>query len=165
MKKEGIVNIEEMKKALYGKNPKEAYNILLELEKISETNDFLYKYLNDFLEMLDNENTYIRIRGYRLYCKQAKWDKLNKINKMVDKILLQIVKEEKPIALRQKIKALEDIITNKTELRNKVKQKLLEIDCLKYQESMRGLIEKDIKNLLKIIDLFDNSINLYYFQS
>ena len=138
--------------ALYGKNPKEAYNILLELEKISETNDFLYKYLNDFLKMLDNENTYIRIRGYRLYCKQAKWDKLNKINKMVDKILLQIVNEEKPIALRQKIKALEDITKNKIELRNKVKQKLLEIDCSKYQESMQKLIEKDIKNLLKIME-------------
>ena len=152
MVKGNIMNIEEMVKELYGRNPKEAYNILLELEKISEENDFLYIFLNEFFQMLDNENTFIRIRGYRLFCKQAKWDKLNKINRMIDKVFLQIVTEEKPIALRQMIKALEDIIKNKSELRNKVKQKLLEIDCLKYKKSMHGIIENDIKNLSKIIE-------------
>ena len=146
------MNMEEMVKALYSKNSKEAYNILLELEKISDENNNLYNFLSEFFEMLHNDNMYIRVRGYRLFCKQAKWDKLNEINKVIDNILLQTVTEEKAIALRQMIKALEDIFNNKMELRKKIKQMLLKIDCLKYQKSMQELIKNDIKILFKIIE-------------
>ena len=145
------MEIEKMVKALYGKDAKEAYSILLELEQISEVKDILYGFLDEFFEMLNNENFFIRVRGYRLFCKQAKWDKNNKINKMIDKILLQI-EDEKPIAVRQKLTALEDIIQNKPELNKKIGQKIIGIDYSKYKESMQGLIEKDIRTLLELIN-------------
>jgi prophage DNA circulation protein len=145
------MEIEKMVKALYEKDTKEAFAALLELEKISEAKDLLYDYVNEFFEMINNKKYVIRVRGYRLLCKQAKWDKKNKINKMIDKILLEI-EDEKQTAIRQKIKSLEDIAKNKTELRTKIKHKILGIDCSKYRETMQGLIEKDIKNLLTIIN-------------
>ena len=96
------MNTEKMIKALYDKNAKEAYTVLLELEQVAETNDVLYSYFEEFIEMIHNVNSYVRVRGYRLLCKQAKWDKLNKINQKIDEILNE-TEDEKPIAVRQKL--------------------------------------------------------------
>ena len=49
--------------------------------------------------MMHDDNSYIRVRGYRLLCKQARWDKLNKINQIIDEILNE-TEYEKPIAVR-----------------------------------------------------------------
>src|SRR5215510_9173819 len=108
------MNTEKLIKALYGKNAKEAYTVLLELEQISETNDVLYNFFDEFNKMMHSENSFVRVRGFRLLCKQAKWDKLNKLNKIIKEILLQ-TEDEKPIAVRQKINALKDICKYKKE--------------------------------------------------
>jgi hypothetical protein len=142
-------------KTLYGNDNKEAYTILLELEKISETDNILYDYLDEFFQMIQNEKTFIRIRGYRLLCKQAKWDTENKINKMVDKILVE-AKDEIAIAVRQKIKALEDIARSKKELNAKIKQAIEKFNFMDYKGSMQNLIYKDIQNLLELIDKQNN---------
>jgi hypothetical protein len=145
------MDIEKTINGLYSKDNKEAYKILLELEQISEKDNFLYEFFNDFLQMIYEEKYAIRIRGYRLLCKQAKWDKEDKINRIIDKILIQI-EDEKPIAVRQKLQALENVINHKKELNNKIKRKIESINCLKYNESMQSLIHKDIQKLLDIID-------------
>ena len=145
------MNTEKMIKALYDKNAKEAYTVLLELEQVAETNDVLYNYFEEFIEMIHNDNSYIRVRGYRLLCKQAKWDKLNKINQMIDEILNEI-EDEKPIAARQKINALNDIAKYKKELNSKIKQKISRINISKYKESMQELILKDATKLLKLLE-------------
>ena len=145
------MNIEKMIKALYDKNAKEAYIVLLELERVSEVNNVLYNYFEEFNKMMHSENSYIRVRGYRLLCKQAKWDKLNKINQIIDEILNE-TEDEKPIAVRQKINALNDIAVNKKELNSKIKQKISGINILKYKESMQELILKDVTKLLKLLE-------------
>ena len=93
------MNTEKMIRALYDKNAKEAYTVLLELEQLSETNGSLYDYFEEFIKMMHDDNSYIRVRGYRLLCKQARWDKLNKINQIIDEILNE-TEYEKPIAVR-----------------------------------------------------------------
>ena len=145
------MNAEKMIRALYDKNAKEAYTALLELEQVSEKNDVLYNYFDEFIEMMHNDNSYIRVRGYRLLCKQAKWDKLNKINQIIDEILNE-TEDEKPIAVRQKISALNDIVINKKELNSKIKQKISRINISKYKESMQKLILNDFKKLLKLLE-------------
>jgi hypothetical protein len=145
------MNAEKMIRALYDKNAKEAYTALLELEQVSEKNDVLYNYFDEFIEMMHNDNSYIRVRGYRLLCKQAKWDKLNKINQIIDEILNE-TEDEKPIAVRQKISALNDIVINKKELNSKIKQKIARINISKYKESMQKLILNDFKKLLKLLE-------------
>jgi hypothetical protein len=146
------MQLDNMICALYKKDTKEAYQVLLELEKLSEENNSLYNYIDIFFEMIQSEKYIMRVRGYRLLCKQAKWDTENKINSMIDKILLE-VEDEKQTAIRQKLKALEDIAKHKTELHQKIKQKITGIDCSKYRDTMQSLIEKDITHLLEIIDI------------
>ena len=136
---------------LENKDDKIAYDNLLDLEKIAGQSDETYQYFDKFLFMLDNEKSYIRVRGFRLICKNAKWDKDNKIDNSIDKILV-VLDDEKPTAVRQCLKAIEDIVRYKKDLNNKIKEKLLGINYLKYKESMQGLIFKDVDNVLKLIN-------------
>jgi hypothetical protein len=137
--------------ALLGKDTKEAYSNLLLLEQLSETTNKLYHYFYDFFEMIYSEKYAVRIRGYRLLCKQAKWDSENKINAISDELLTHI-EDEKPTAIRQKIKSLEDIVPYKKELNDKIKQMVLSIDCSKFKDTMSPLIVKDIQNLVSLIE-------------
>lgn len=73
--------MEEKIKNLYNRDNNIAYKTLLELEAMTTESNELYGYFNKFLEMLNNEKTFIRVRGFRLICSLAKWDNENKIDK------------------------------------------------------------------------------------
>lgn len=145
------MQIEEKIETLYDKDIKEAYQNLKDLEKLSEEQNVLYSYFDEFLQMIDSTKYVIRVRGFRLLCKQAKWDINNKINQEIDKILV-VLDEEKPTALRQYLQAIKDIILYKKELQEKIKENLLAINYLKYKDSMQSLIFKDISEVLNIIE-------------
>jgi len=66
------MEISDKIKCLYDKDTKNAYANLQELKSISENEDILSPYLNEFIAMLKSEKYVIRIRGFRLICKQAK---------------------------------------------------------------------------------------------
>ena len=76
--------MKEKIKNLYNEDNNSAYKTLLELETITTESNELYNYFNEFLKMLNNEKTFIRVRGFRLICSLAKWDNENKINKNID---------------------------------------------------------------------------------
>lgn len=64
--------MKEKIKKLYNKDNNTAYKTLLELETTATETNELYNYFNEFLEMLNNEKTFIRVRGFRsymFYCK------------------------------------------------------------------------------------------------
>lgn len=143
--------IEEKIELLYDKDTSVSYKNLLELESLSERENTLYNYFDIFLKMIDSEKYVLRVRGYKLLCKQAKWDTENKINSSIDKLLSQ-VEDVKPTAVRQNIKALQDIIIAKKELRDKIRKRLLEINISKYKDTMGPLIQKDIEEAIKLID-------------
>lgn len=147
------MKIEEKIKLLYDKDNSTSYNNLLELEKLSEKENTLYSYFDTFLEMINSEKYVLKVRGYRLICKQAKWDKKNKIDYYIDNIL-EHVEDEKPTAVRQNIRALQDIIVFKSKLRDKIRKKLLKINVSQYKDTMRPLIEKDIKGAIELIDSY-----------
>lgn len=135
---------------LYAKDDKEAYEAFKKLETVSEASNELYKYFDKFLEMLSHEKSYVRVRAFRLICKNAKWDSKNKINASIGKILSEL-DDEKPTAVRQCLAALKDIVENKKELVSAINTKLLSIDHLKYKDSMQGLIFKDINEVLSLL--------------
>lgn len=137
-------------KILYDKDDKEAYHKLIELESISTESDELYDYFNYFEKMLDDDKSYIRVRGFRMICSLSQWDKDNKINKIIDKLLLEL-NDEKPTAVRQCLKALHLVLLYKPELSDSIEEKLRSIDVNKYKDSMSPLIEKDVNELLKNI--------------
>lgn len=146
-----IMEISDRIKCLYDKDTKAALTNLQELEVISECDDILYSYLNDFLTMLKSEKYVIRVRGFRLLCKQAKWDNDNKINEAIEDILTAVY-DEKPTAVRQVLQYLEYIVPYKKELSDRIKETALSIDCSGFKDTMRPLIAKDIQNLIHLIE-------------
>lgn len=143
-------NMEDLIQNLYNSDNKVAYSCLKELEKISCKSNELYEYLDTFVEMLDDNNSYIRTRGIVLISSNAKWDIDNKINAIIDKFL-EHIEDEKPITSRQCIKSLENIIKYKKELIPVIKERLLKINYLKYEDSMQSLIFKDVDKILSLI--------------
>gem|GEM_PF-5203964 len=138
-------------KLLYGKSTKEGYVNLQELEVLSEKGDTLYPYSDDFIAMLNDEHNGIRIKGFRLLCKQAKWDSDNKINEAIDDMLAAL-RDEKPTAVRQALQYLKYVVPYKKELNERIKKAALSIDYLQFKDTMRPLIVKDVQCLLQLIE-------------
>ena len=145
------MEISDKIKLLYDKGTSVSYANLLELEEISECDNTLYSYLNEFIAMLKSEKYVIRVRGFRLLCKQAKWDIDDKINEVIIEILFAL-NDEKPTAVRQALQYLTYIVLNKRELVGIIKEAVLSIDCSRFKDTMRPLIEKDIQTLIKVMD-------------
>ena len=142
--------MEDLIENLYNLDNTIAYSCLKELEKISYSSNEVYKYFDKFVEMLDNKSSYIRTRGIVLISSNAKWDIDNKINLIINKFL-EHIEDEKTITSRQCIKSLENIIKYKNELIPIIKNKLLRLNYLKYEESMQSLIFKDVEKILDLI--------------
>ena len=145
------MEISDKIKLLYDKDSTVTYSNLLELEEISEYENTLYSYLNEFMAMLKSEKYGIRVRGFRLLCKQAKWDIDDKFNEVITEILFA-VNDEKPTAVRQMLQYLTYIVLSKKELIGIIKETVLSIDCSRFKDTMRPLIEKDIQTLIKVMD-------------
>lgn len=140
--------MKEKLKNLYNEDNNSAYKTLLELETITTESNELYSYFNDLLKMLNNEKTFIRVRGFRLICCLAKWDNENKINKNID-VILNELEDEKGTSVRQCLEKLNLILMYKVELTEVIEDKIRNLDVTKYKESMRVLIKKDIDYILE----------------
>ena len=135
-------------KNLYNEDNNIAYKTLLELETITTESNELYDYFNEFLEMLNNNKTFIRVRGFRLICCLAKWDNENKINNNIN-IILKELEDEKGTSLRQCLEKLKLILMYKVDLTDIIENKVRNLDLSKYKESMQSLIKKDIDYILE----------------
>ena len=133
---------------LQSKKNTEAYQLLQLLEKQSEETDELYALFDDFIGLLGSSSSYVRVRGFRLACAQARWDTEEKIEKNLDG-LLAALDDEKPTAVRQCLAALHTVAGYKPDLAGKIQDKLDKMDLSDYHDSMRPLIEKDIDALKK----------------
>lgn len=145
------MNIEDNFVLLFDKNNNIAYNALEELQKESEKTDRVYPYLDRLNDMLDSDNSYIRTRGLTLIAYNAKWDKNNKIDEIIDEYLKHI-EDVKPITARQCIKLLPMIAKNKPELKCDIVFALQKADISIYADSMQPLVYKDIQNSLAEIE-------------
>lgn len=132
-----------------------AYQALQELEQISDDTNLIYSYIEKFVNMISNDKYVIRVRGFRLFCKQAKWDKENILDENID-TALNILKDEKPTAVRQALAALSDVVRYKPDLRETVKAAVSHIDYTRYKESMHSLLAKDIQDVLSLIKELGN---------
>lgn len=141
MKKDEIFEI------LYGKEKWEVYQQFQTIENSIETSNYLYQYFDEIKEMLLSEKSYIRVRAFRLICQLSKYDQNNKINNNIDLILNEL-NDDKPTNVRQCLKALVSLLSNKKELSNLVKEKLKKIDYLQYKDTVSPLIKKDIEYVL-----------------
>lgn len=131
-------------------NTKQAYGTLLELERLSETSDELYPYTARFADMVYSDRYAVRVRGFRLFCKQAPWDTEGVIDRHMD-AALTILNDEKPTAVRQALAALGGVVPYKRELWDMIRARVLGIDCSRYADTMRGLIAGDVQTLLDLM--------------
>ena len=135
---------------LYNKDDNVSYNTLLELELITSQSNELYEYFDELLNMLNNEKSFVRVRGFRLICALSKWDVENKINDNIELILNEL-NDDKGTAIRQCLDKIKLILIYKPELSEKVETKLKQLNLNKYKESMQSLIKRDIDLILKNI--------------
>lgn len=142
------MNKEEIFNIFYGKEKWDIWNKFQEIENSIDDSDLLYRYFDEIKNMLYNEKSYIKMRGFRIICKLSKWDKDNKINNIIDD-LLQVLDDEKPTIVRLCLSSLNNLLLYKIDLSNKIENKLKNIDLSKYKDSMRPLIKKDIDYLLE----------------
>ena len=145
-----MYNVTELIERLSYKDNKVAYQALQVLQTESEKSNDIYKFFDRFVEMIENENSYIRNRGISLISVNAKWDTENKIDKIINGYLKHIL-DEKPITARQCIKALPNIAKNKSNLVECIREALMKADISTYDDSMRTLLYKDISSSLKKI--------------
>ncbi|HEX3017647.1 MAG TPA: SufBD protein [Caproicibacter sp.] len=143
-------NISELIKTLYSSDNKLAYQALQALADVSTNTNKVYRYFDEFVEMIKNSNSYLRTRGLVLIAANAKWDEDNKIDEIIDEYLNHIT-DEKPITARQCIKLLPTIAKFKPDLSADIKIALSTARITKYSNSMGPLILKDISNALKKI--------------
>lgn len=145
------MDLNDMLSMLEDKDNSTAFEALKKLEEISEDENILYPYIDKFIEMIQSDKYVIRVRGFRLFCKQAKWDVDGIINKNI-KATLTILNDPKPTAVRQALSALKSVVPYKRELNNLIKEKILAIDYYQYKDTMHSLIAKDIKELIDVIE-------------
>lgn len=143
-------NIEEQLVLLESSNNSQAYEALKSLRKISDESNYLYPYMNRFVEMIDNANSYVRTRGLTLIAYNAKWDIDDKINKIIGTYLEHIT-DEKPICARQCIKLLPVIAKAKPILVPEIVSALRNANVACYADSMRSLVQNDIRAALLTI--------------
>ena len=132
---------------LTAKDTKQGYGAFLELERLSEESDDLYPYRERFADMVSDRAWAVRCRGFRLFCKQARWDTDGVIDCCLDRALA-ILEDEKPTAVRQALAALLDVVPHKPELWPVIRVRLETMDLSRYKDSMSPLIQKDMETLL-----------------
>lgn len=143
--------IEEKIKFLREKNPKIGCAAMDSLIEKSRDSNEVYPYFDYFLELSEDENSYVRTRGLLLIAANAKWDVDNKIDEAIDGLLKHIM-DVKPITSRQFIKALPEIARYKPDLAEDIKIALRSADTEIYKDSMQPLVYKDIQKSLGQIE-------------
>lgn len=136
-KEEILKHIQKMNE----KDVKVGYASLQALCKESEKDNCVYPYMNTFVKMMKDENSYIRTRGFLLVAANVLWDEEQCIEQHVDAITYMI-HDEKPITARQCIKLLPKIVKYKPHLAPVFLTALKHNDHI-YQTSMQSLVQKD----------------------
>lgn len=146
--KRKVINLKDMINNLCSEDNASAYQTLLELELICTESNELYPYFDEFLKMLKNTKTFVRVRGFRMICALAKWDTEKKNDNNIETILKEL-EDDKGTSVRQCLDKIKIILLYKPDLINIIESKLQNLDISKHKESMKSLIKKDIEYILK----------------
>lgn len=135
---------------LCGSDDKAAYALFRQMNAESAESDVYYPYFDEFFALAHGSNSFIRTRGFALCCAQARWDRDGKLDRALPNMIAGL-RTEKPTAVRQCLKALHEVVLYRGELDDTILSVISDIDPQSFGESMGPLIEKDIKELQKMI--------------
>lgn len=143
--------VEELLELLASRDNSQAYQALKALEEMSAESNCLYPHMDKFIAMASSGYSYVRTRGLALIAHNAKWDVDGKIDGIIDRYLERIT-DEKPICARQCIKLLPLLAEAKPALAPKIVSSLRDANVARYPDSMRPLVQKDIRDSLLAIE-------------
>lgn len=146
-----IEKVEELLELLASRDNSQAYQALKALEEMSAESNCLYPHMDKFIAMASSGNSYVRTRGLALIAHNAKWDVDGKIDGIIDRYLEHIT-DEKPICARQCIKLLPLLAEAKPALAPKIVSSLRDANVVRYPDSMRPLVQKDIRDSLLAVE-------------
>ena len=137
----------DIRDILCNKDTKASYQLFLRIEQQAGEDPALFLEYPLYLEMLGSKNSYQRVRGFRMLCAVAKWDKIGVIQGHLPQIMAQL-QDEKPTAVRQCLAALPKLVSGRPELTAQVCENVSKLDLSGYKASMRPLIRKDVQAFL-----------------
>ena len=132
------------------KNDNVRYQAFLALQFRSRFFDDVYPFWETFRSKLKSENSYQRSIGLILIAENTRWDSENKINGTIDEYL-DLLKDEKPVTVRQCIQSLGEIAKCKPDLNGKIAARLISVNMTEIRETMRKSVVLDIMNVLAYI--------------
>lgn len=112
----------------------------------SKDSDRWYADFDTFVTLLSNPKSLVRNRAFYLIAANVQWDDENRFDQIISDYLSHIT-DEKPISARQCVKSLTQIGEAKPKYIPAILKALQEADLSKYRDSMRPLIEKDIREV------------------
>ena len=136
---------------LRDKNDKAAYEYAKQIGAESAESDKYLGMIPEFAEMLSDKSSYVRTRGFCLICNQARWADNWQIEAVFEK-MSALLCDEKPTVVRQCLGALHEVALYRPEMTDKITLAVKKINLGRYKDSMSPLIEKDMKELLKILE-------------
>lgn len=138
---------------LKDKDDKAAYEYSKILGAESAESDKYLPMLPEFADMLDDKSSYVRARAFILICNQARWAKDGQITEVFDR-MSALLYDSKPTVVRQCLHALHEVALYRPEMSEMITDTVDKIDVSKYKDSMSPLIEKDINELMIVLDKF-----------
>lgn len=142
-----MVTIQALVDGLLQSNDKQAYLCLEQLKAESAHSASVYPFFDQFVEMLNSSNSYVRTRGMLLLAANARWDIHAKLESILD-LYLSHMTDDKPITARQCIQTLPNLANDKPHLKPDIERALSCVNPTKYNESMQSLVQKDIQEAL-----------------
>ena len=103
-----------------------------------------YGHFDEFVSLLSHPNSLVRNRALYLLAANARWDREERFDAVLPEYLSHIT-DEKPITARQCVKALAEVGQAKPRYIPRILTALREADLSKYRDSMRPLIERDLR--------------------
>ena len=113
----------------------------------SRETDAWYEYFDAFASLLAHPKSYVRNRALTVLAANARWDGENRFGGILREYLSHIT-DEKPITARQCVKALAEVGEYKPQMIPAITEALQGADLSGYRDSMRPLIEKDIRETI-----------------
>ena len=116
----------------------------------SQDTDKWYGYFDIFASLLNHPKSLVRNRALHILAANAQWDEENRFDGILPEFLSHVT-DEKPITARQCIKALAQVGLAKPQYIPRILSCFKEADLSKCKDTMRSLIEQDMKETERIL--------------
>jgi len=142
--------VQEIIAKLTSKEDRYACAIADQIISESQDTDEWYEYFDAFASLLNHPKSLVRNRALCILAANAQWDDENRFDAILDEYLAHVT-DEKPITARQCIKALAQVGKAKPQYISRIRACFHGADLSKYKDSMRPLIEKDMKETERLL--------------